>query len=100
MIMNSNNIDIFTLKIGEFKNKTFILLCCTPGLTLKKADLEKLHGLKKNNVEILIAISSVGIQNNALDFAKEKDILYLNLEKNGTINILTFLNKFTDIFFH
>lgn len=38
------------------------------------------------------------LKNNTLDFAKENDILYLKLEKNGTINMLTFLNKFD--FFH
>ena len=64
---------------------------------MKKTDLEKLHDLK-DNAEILIAISSVGIKNNALDFAKENDILYLKLKKDRRVNMLKFLNKFTNIF--
>jgi hypothetical protein len=84
------------MSIGDYKNKSFIILCTTPGLKIKLTDLMKLNDYRKD-VNILFVISSIGISNEALKFAINNQIEYLKLDKNGSINIFQFINKFYDL---
>jgi hypothetical protein len=58
--------------------------------------LIKLNDYRKD-VNILFVISSVGISNETLKFAINNQIEYLKLDKNRSINIFQFINKFYDL---
>ncbi|GET56058.1 uncharacterized protein OCT59_019497 [Rhizophagus irregularis] len=96
MPFQENSNEFFHLLKGVLRNKIFIILCTTPGLMIKFQDMTKITKIMKDqeNVDLLFAISSVGIKSDALKFCEENQITYLKLEKNGFMNILEFINKF------
>ncbi|CAB4484433.1 unnamed protein product [Rhizophagus irregularis] len=95
MPSQENSNEFFHLLKGEFRDKIFIILCTTPGLMIKFQDMTRITKIKdQENVDLLFAISSVGIKSDALKFCEENQITYLKLEKNGCMSTLEFINKF------